>query len=91
MQVGIAISPDTPCQVITDELGDAVDMILVMTVYPGQGGQKIKPECIYKIAEIRKRFPEKNIEVDGGVTLDTVKSCTDAGESFDGHRQTNGS
>ena len=35
MQVGIAISPDTSCQVITEELGNAVDMILVMTVYPG--------------------------------------------------------
>jgi len=79
MQAGIAISPDTPCQVVTDEIGNAVDMILVMTVYPGQGGQKLRPECIYKIREIRRRFPEKDIEVDGGVTMDTVQSCTDAG------------
>lgn len=37
MKAGIAISPDTPCTVITDEIGNAVDMILVMTVYPGEG------------------------------------------------------
>lgn len=79
MKAGIAISPDTPCTVITDEIGNAVDMILVMTVYPGQGGQKLKPECIYKIREIRRRFPDKDIEVDGGVTPDTVHSCTEAG------------
>ncbi|KAG8896345.1 RIBULOSE-phosphate 3-epimerase [Tulasnella sp. 403] len=79
MQAGIAISPDTPCTAITKELGNAVDMILVMTVYPGQGGQKLKPECIYKIREIRRRFPDKNIEVDGGVTMDTVHQCTEAG------------
>lgn len=80
MKVGLAISPGTPSTVITDELGAAVDMLLVMTVVPGAGGQKFKPECVPKVSELRARFPHKDIEVDGGVTPDNVHSCADAGK-----------
>jgi len=79
MKAGVAISPDTPSTAITDEVGDAADMLLVMTVYPGRGGQKFIDRCVPKVAELRARFPDKDIEVDGGVGPKTVGVCADAG------------
>jgi len=81
MQVGVAISPDTPSTAITDEVANAVDMLLVMTVHPGRGGQKFIDSCVPKVAELRARFPEKNIEVDGGVGPKTIDVCADAGSN----------
>lgn len=97
MKAGIAISPDTPSTAISDEVGNAVDMILVMTVYPGklllsstskysqrllgQGGQKFIERCVPKVSELRARFPEQNIEVDGGVGPSTVEVCANAGSN----------
>jgi len=98
MKAGIAISPDTPSTAITDEIGNAVDMILVMTVYPGQwtslhclkvfdwragqGGQKFIERCVPKVSELRARFPDQNIEVDGGVGPSNVGVCAHAGSSL---------
>lgn len=79
MKAGVAISPDTPSTAITDTVGSAADMLLVMTVYPGRGGQKFIERCVPKVAELRARFPEKDIEVDGGVGPATVGACADAG------------
>jgi hypothetical protein len=98
MKAGVAISPDTPSTAITDEIGAAADMLLVMTVYPGKhdlcckncnqfmtnccsgrGGQKFLERCVPKVAELRSRFPEKDIEVDGGVGLKTIDACANAG------------
>ena len=95
MKAGVAISPDTPSTAITDEVGDAADMLLVMTVYPGnfirlyllavliffsgRGGQEFIDRCVPKVAELRARFPDKDIEVDGGVGPKTVGVCADAG------------
>ncbi|KAG8816298.1 RIBULOSE-phosphate 3-epimerase [Serendipita sp. 399] len=81
MKAGIAISPDTPSSVITDEVGNAVDMILVMTVHPGKGGQKFIEGCVVKVSELRARFPDVNIEVDGGVGPKTVDVCAEAGSN----------
>ncbi|KAI6008273.1 hypothetical protein F5J12DRAFT_827699 [Pisolithus orientalis] len=81
MKVGVAISPDTPSTAITDEIGLAADMLLVMTVYPGRGGQKFLDRCVPKVAELRARFPNKDIEVDGGVGPKTVQSCAEAGSN----------
>jgi len=81
MQVGVAISPDTPSTAITDEVAQAADMLLVMTVYPGRGGQKFIERCVPKVAELRARFPEKNIEVDGGVGPKTIDVCAEAGSN----------
>lgn len=98
MRAGVAISPDTPSTAITDDVGNAADMLLVMTVYPGmalrcrywlggsydryqgRGGQKFLERCVPKVAELRARFPSKDIEVDGGVGPSTVDACTHAGE-----------
>lgn len=81
MKAGVAISPDTPSTAITDLIADAADMLLVMTVYPGRGGQKFLDRCVPKVAELRARFPEIDIEVDGGVGPKTIGVCADAGTS----------
>ncbi|KAJ8083960.1 RIBULOSE-phosphate 3-epimerase [Marasmius tenuissimus] len=81
MKAGVAISPDTPSTAITDEIGHAADMLLVMTVYPGRGGQKFLDRCVPKIAELRARFPQKDIEVDGGVGPKTIDVCAEAGSN----------
>ncbi|KAJ7293475.1 ribulose-5-phosphate 3-epimerase [Mycena rebaudengoi] len=81
MKVGVAISPDTPSTAITDEIAEAADMLLVMTVYPGRGGQKFLDRCVPKVAELRARFPDKDIEVDGGVGPKTIDACADAGSN----------
>ncbi|WRT70716.1 ribulose-phosphate 3-epimerase [Kwoniella shivajii] len=81
MLVGLAISPETPSSVITDTLGNEVDMLLVMTVKPGYGGQKFMPECLDKVTELRKRFPGKNIQVDGGVGSGNACQCAKAGSN----------
>ncbi|KAI6031665.1 ribulose-5-phosphate 3-epimerase [Pisolithus microcarpus] len=73
MRAGVAISPDTPSTAITGEIGAAADMLLVMTVYPGRGGQKFLDRCVPKVAELRARFPDKDIE--------TVHSCAEAGSN----------
>ena len=50
MKAGVAISPDTPSTAVTDEIAEAADMLLVMTVYPGRGGQKFLDRCVPKVA-----------------------------------------
>ncbi|KAF8807298.1 ribulose-5-phosphate 3-epimerase [Phlegmacium glaucopus] len=81
MRAGVAISPDTPSTAITDEVANAADMLLVMTVYPGRGGQKFLDRCVPKVAELRARFPDKDIEVDGGVGPKTIDICAEAGSN----------
>ncbi|KAJ7038307.1 ribulose-5-phosphate 3-epimerase [Mycena alexandri] len=81
MKVGVAISPDTPSTAITDEVANAADMLLVMTVYPGRGGQKFLERCVSKVADLRARFPDKDIEVDGGVGPNTIDACAHAGSN----------
>ncbi|EIW64318.1 ribulose-5-phosphate 3-epimerase [Trametes versicolor FP-101664 SS1] len=81
MKAGVAISPDTPSTAITDEIAHAADMLLVMTVYPGRGGQKFLDRCVPKVADLRARFPDKDIEVDGGVGPKTIDVCADAGSN----------
>lgn len=81
MKAGVAISPDTPSIAITDEVGKAADMLLVMTVYPGRGGQSFLGRCVPKVSELRARFPDQNIEVDGGVGPATIGVCADAGSN----------
>ncbi|CAO1634582.1 unnamed protein product [Jaminaea pallidilutea] len=79
MKAAVAINPGTPASEISDELGESVDMILCMTVFPGAGGQKFMVEVMPKVAELRARFPQQNIEVDGGVAPKTIKYCANAG------------
>jgi ribulose-phosphate 3-epimerase len=81
---GIAIKPDTSVDVLWDILETKVDaerpdMVLVMTVYPGFGGQKFMATELPKVTELRKRYPDMHIEVDGGVGPGTIDQCADAG------------
>ncbi|CAG8514835.1 1205_t:CDS:2, partial [Scutellospora calospora] len=78
MKVGIAVKPKTPIDVIFP-LGNIIDMCLVMTVEPGFGGQKFMEECMPKVKALRERFPTLDIEVDGGLALDTIDQASKAG------------
>lgn len=84
MQAGIAIKPDTPVDVLWDILEnkeeiERPDMVLVMTVYPGFGGQKFMASELPKVKALRERYPNLNIEVDGGLGLGTIDKAADAG------------
>ena len=65
---------------------ELVDMVLVMTVEPGFGGQKLIPECLDKVAVIRKMITDRglttDLEVDGGIHLDNVALALDAGANI---------
>ena len=82
LKVGIAINPETPVSAI-EEYIDKVDMVLVMSVKPGFGGQKFMPVALDKLKEVRKLADEKNpdmhIQVDGGITTGNVQEVLDAG------------
>ncbi len=81
-KAGISIKPNTDVEKIYDIL-PYVHTILVMTVEPGKGGQKLIPETIDKISKIKKHIKENNIEVDieadGGINLDNIEKIRDAG------------
>ena len=78
----ICISPDTPYESIIPYL-DRVKMVLIMSVYPGYGGQKLIPETLTKAKNLREYITEHNldvdIEMDGGIKLDNLKTVVDAG------------
>ena len=81
-KVGLSIRPNTPAKALEPYL-DQIDMVLIMTVEPGFGGQKMLPECVQKVTEIRNIVTQRklcvNIEVDGGITIDNVGELTAAG------------
>ncbi|ORY06829.1 Ribulose-phosphate 3-epimerase [Basidiobolus meristosporus CBS 931.73] len=78
MKVGIALKPKTPASAVLD-LADKVDMILVMTVEPGFGGQSFMADMMPKVQEIRQKYPNLDIQVDGGLALDTIDQAAKAG------------
>ena len=82
MKAGVAISPDTPVNELNDILPD-IDLVCMMSVYPGFGGQKFIPHVFEKIKELRKMIDERKlktlIEIDGGVTVENAPSIVSAG------------
>lgn len=82
MQAGVALNPSTPVFMLQDVLAD-IDMVLIMSVNPGFGGQKFIPNTLNKIRALRKMIDDNRlnvkIEIDGGVTLDNAKQIVDAG------------
>lgn len=78
IKVGISIKPDTPAQEIIPYL-EKIDMVLIMTVEPGWGGQKMIEECLEKVNLIRSINEDIDIEVDGGVNLENVEKVKKAG------------
>ena len=82
---GVAINPATPIEVLRHVI-DQVDMVLIMTVNPGYGGQKLIPYTLEKVTELRRILGERgiklDIEVDGGITLDNVDQALIAGANI---------
>ena len=82
VKCGAVINPDTPAEKIADVV-DECDMILLMSVFPGFGGQKFIPEVLPKIEEIAKMIQksgkEIDLEIDGGITEENVRLVKDAG------------
>ena len=82
MQAGVAINPHTPVNSLQEVLSD-IDVVLIMSVNPGFGGQSFIPHSIGKIKQLRKMIDDAGlktkIEVDGGVSLDNAKQIVDAG------------
>ena len=81
-KVGISLNPDTKIDIVEDYL-DKADLILIMSVYPGFGGQKFMPEILEKIKNLKVLKDKKklnfDIEVDGGINFSNFKSVIDAG------------
>lgn len=71
-KVGLAISPQTEINTLLPYLDD-IDLILIMSVTPGFGGQKFIPETIERLKQIRKLLPNITIEVDGGINKETIE------------------
>lgn len=85
MKAGVALNPATPLSML-DYVLDKVDMVLIMTVNPGYGGQKYIPAMTSKIRALRKKldaagYPDLPIEVDGGINETTIDTVLEAGAS----------
>ena len=74
----LVIKPNTPVEKLLPYI-DKVYMVLVMTVEPGFGKQKIIPQMLDKVRFLKEKRPELVVEVDGGINLDTISMCKDAG------------
>ncbi len=81
-KVGIAINPDTPLSVLKDIIAE-IDLILLMSVYPGFGGQEFIEDTIEKISEAKKLIDQQDhqifLEVDGGINNETISRVSKAG------------
>lgn len=78
IQACVALNPATPISVI-ENVANKLDMILVMSVNPGFGGQKFIPYAVDKIKKLRALYPNIDIEVDGGINNETCKCVKEAG------------
>jgi len=81
VRAAVSINPATPIEMIEEVLDD-VDMVLVMSVNPGFGGQKFIENSLGKIAALRELAPKLDIEVDGGIDAETAKLCIEAGANI---------
>jgi len=77
-EVGIALNPDTPVERVAGVL-DAVDLVLVMSVFPGFGGQRFMPEVLPKTVWLREHGYAGHVEMDGGLNPETLPRCAAAG------------
>ncbi|MDE6084945.1 MAG: ribulose-phosphate 3-epimerase [Muribaculaceae bacterium] len=82
MKAAVTLNPSTPVETLTDIVAE-LDMVLLMSVNPGFGGQKFIPNTLKKVARLRKLIEETDskalIEIDGGVNLETGRQLADAG------------
>jgi ribulose-phosphate 3-epimerase len=76
---GVALNPETPVERLEPAL-EHVDMVLVMSVHPGFGGQRFIPEVLAKVEALRERYGfAGDVEMDGGIDVTTVARCAAAG------------
>jgi len=84
-KVGVSLNPNTELNVLEDEIKN-IDLILIMSVFPGFGGQKFIPKVIDKIKKLKKIKEEKkynfDIEVDGGINFSNYKEVLNAGANI---------
>ena len=84
-KVGVSLNPETKIDVILDHL-EQIDLVLIMSVNPGFGGQKFMPEVLNKIKELKKIEQEKklsfDIEIDGGINFENSKIAIEAGANI---------
>ena len=84
-KVGVSLNPESKIELITEFL-DQIDLVLIMSVNPGFGGQKFMPEVLDKIKQLKKIQQEKNlnfdIEIDGGINFENCKIAIDAGANI---------
>ncbi|KAJ3091100.1 hypothetical protein HK102_001686 [Quaeritorhiza haematococci] len=78
MKAGVAVKPKTSVECVFP-ICDKVDQVLIMTVEPGFGGQKFMEDMMPKVRTLREKYPELDIEVDGGLARDTIDMATEAG------------
>jgi ribulose-phosphate 3-epimerase len=74
MKVGLALKPGTDVTVVTEYV-ELADMVLIMTVEPGFGGQKFMNDMMSKVKWLRQNYPDLDIEVDGGVGPSNIDIC----------------
>jgi len=84
-KAGVSLNPETKVEVIKDYL-DQIDLVLIMSVNPGFGGQKFMPEVLDKIKELKKIQKDRNIdfdiEIDGGINFENSKIAIEAGANI---------
>ncbi|MBD1160122.1 ribulose-phosphate 3-epimerase [Pelagibacterales bacterium SAG-MED14] len=84
-KVGVSLNPGSKIELITEYL-DKIDLVLIMSVNPGFGGQKFMPEVLDKIKQLKKIQQEKNftfdIEIDGGINFENSKIAIEAGANI---------
>jgi len=78
---GVVLNPGTSYETAYEAIKFA-DYVLIMSVNPGFGGQKFLPEVLEKVSKIRKEFPEKIIQIDGGITAETAPLAIEAGANW---------
>lgn len=81
IKAGVSLNPSTPVDVLKYIIND-IDMVLIMSVNPGFGGQKFINSAIDKIKDVRKLNKSVDIQVDGGITADTIGKCIEAGANI---------
>lgn len=82
LRAALAIKPGTGVAEVAEEVLAAVDMVLVMTVEPGFGGQTLIPACLDKVRRLRRQYPRLDIQVDGGITLENLAEAVAAGANI---------
>ena len=83
VKVGIALNPETSLSTIDNILNEKlVNYLLIMTVEPGFSGQSFHMECLDKIGLVHTKYPELDIQVDGGINLKTYQLCLEKGANI---------